>query len=321
VTEYLKGMKVFWYRAVVVGPNALIREGLARVLSAGNFFIFASVASLDDLVAELLPREEAFLLIIDVGNDLGAVIEKIAHFKDQNPAVRIVLLAQQQQVNEIVSAFLAGVNAYLVNFPTFEIFIRSIELVMLGATILPPELLTRMTDRQNGNPDADNGEVGDRETKFDQHNDSYIDNAGDEHNDIDRSHATKMARFKSGRTGEASAGFDPHLSARQKLILRCLLSGDSNKSIARKIAIAEATVKVHVKLILRKIQVRNRTQAAIWAMNHDDLISNEVGETFTAPLRVRRQPAQLSLKLCSEQSRADKQHRRRTKSRKEERSQ
>jgi len=33
--------------------------------------------------------------------------------------------------------------------------------------------------------------------------------------------------------------------------------------------IAEATVKVHVKAILRKIRVRNRTQAAIWAMNND----------------------------------------------------
>jgi two-component system nitrate/nitrite response regulator NarL len=319
VTEYSKGMKAFWHRAVIVGPNALIREGLTRVLSAGNFFIFASVASVDDLVVELLPREEAFLLIVDVGNDLGAVIEKIAHLKNQNPAVRIVLLAQQQQVNEIVSAFLAGVNAYLVNFPTFEIFIRSIDLVMLGATILPPELLTRMTDCKNGN--GDNGKVGDRKTEFDQHRDSYIDNAGDEHDDIDRSHATKMARFKSDRTGEAGAGFNPHLSARQKLILRCLLTGDSNKTIARKIAIAEATVKVHVKLILRKIQVRNRTQAAVWAMTHEELIANEVGENFTAPLRVRRQPAQLSLKLSPEQNHADKQHRRRTKLRKEEISQ
>jgi Bacterial regulatory proteins, luxR family len=38
--------------------------------------------------------------------------------------------------------------------------------------------------------------------------------------------------------------------------------------IARKIQIAEATVKVHLKAILRKIRVRNRTQAAIWAMNN-----------------------------------------------------
>jgi two-component system, NarL family, nitrate/nitrite response regulator NarL len=37
--------------------------------------------------------------------------------------------------------------------------------------------------------------------------------------------------------------------------------------IAHKLRITEATVKVHVKAILRKIRVKNRTQAAIWAMN------------------------------------------------------
>ena len=49
----------------------------------------------------------------------------------------------------------------------------------------------------------------------------------------------------------------PQLSAREKSILRCLIEGDSNKCIARKIDIAEATVKVHVKAILRKIRVQN----------------------------------------------------------------
>ena len=62
--------------------------------------------------------------------------------------------------------------------------------------------------------------------------------------------------------------FAPQLSPREKSILRCLMEGDFNKCIARKIDIAEATVKVHVKAILRKIRVQNRTQAAIWAMNN-----------------------------------------------------
>jgi two-component system nitrate/nitrite response regulator NarL len=38
--------------------------------------------------------------------------------------------------------------------------------------------------------------------------------------------------------------------------------------IARKLDVAEATVKVHIKAILRKIRVANRTQAAMWAVNH-----------------------------------------------------
>jgi two-component system nitrate/nitrite response regulator NarL len=38
--------------------------------------------------------------------------------------------------------------------------------------------------------------------------------------------------------------------------------------IARELGLAEATVKVHVKAILRKVKVSNRTQAAMWAQQH-----------------------------------------------------
>ncbi len=58
------------------------------------------------------------------------------------------------------------------------------------------------------------------------------------------------------------------LSGREKQILRCLLNGNSNKMIANHLSITEATVKVHLKSLLRKINATNRTQAAIWAMNN-----------------------------------------------------
>jgi two-component system nitrate/nitrite response regulator NarL len=48
-------------------------------------------------------------------------------------------------------------------------------------------------------------------------------------------------------------------------ILGCLREGAPNKLIARKLKITEATIKVHVKAILRKIGASNRTQAAMWA--------------------------------------------------------
>lgn len=57
------------------------------------------------------------------------------------------------------------------------------------------------------------------------------------------------------------------LSQREVQILRCLLRGDSNKLIANQLSITEGTVKVHLKGVLKKINVRNRTQAAIWALN------------------------------------------------------
>ena len=58
------------------------------------------------------------------------------------------------------------------------------------------------------------------------------------------------------------------LSEREAEILRLLVDGRSNKEIALRLDITEATVKVHVKAVLRKIRVTNRTQAAVWAMNH-----------------------------------------------------
>jgi len=54
------------------------------------------------------------------------------------------------------------------------------------------------------------------------------------------------------------------LSNREMDILRCLTNGQSNKAIANTLAIAESTVKVHVKRILQKIHASNRTQAALW---------------------------------------------------------
>lgn len=61
------------------------------------------------------------------------------------------------------------------------------------------------------------------------------------------------------------------LSGRESEILRCLVDGDSNKAIANRLGITESTVKVHMKSLLRKLKVSNRTQAALWANEHMDL--------------------------------------------------
>lgn len=58
------------------------------------------------------------------------------------------------------------------------------------------------------------------------------------------------------------------LSNREIEILTRLTSGHGNKQIANELGITEATVKVHLKSLLRKIGAVNRTQAAIWAMNN-----------------------------------------------------
>lgn len=58
----------------------------------------------------------------------------------------------------------------------------------------------------------------------------------------------------------------PELSEREIQILNGLVKGHANKVIARVCDITEATVKVHIRSILRKVRAENRTQAAIWAL-------------------------------------------------------
>ncbi len=60
------------------------------------------------------------------------------------------------------------------------------------------------------------------------------------------------------------------LSTREEEVMAWLSKGASNKEIARKLNCAEATIKVHVKAVLRKTATTNRTQAAVLATNGKD---------------------------------------------------
>lgn len=70
----------------------------------------------------------------------------------------------------------------------------------------------------------------------------------------------------------------PPLSLRETQILRCLMNGTSNKGIARELNMAEATVKVHLKSLLRKLNASNRTQAAIRGVNDPSLFESPFSE-------------------------------------------
>lgn len=92
--------------------------------------------------------------------------------------------------------------------------------------------------------------------------------------DIASKHA--MLEAEEGFEPDPNAGDQPGLedelwkrmSTREMEILFRLANGDSNKVIARLFDLSEATVKVHVKAILKKLRLLNRTQAAIWAIRN-----------------------------------------------------
>jgi len=220
------------FGAILVGRSSLLREGLARILRSANFRILASVSSADDLLTSKIQPRQALLLVVHTGDDFDAAVEQIEILRDRYLDGRLAVVADHYQPRELFSAFRAGATGYFVHVMSCDVFIKSIELVIMGESIFPRLFLSSVCDPECG----DHGEA--------------------------EPHGRNKQRIRI--TTEST----PQLSPREKSILRCLVEGYSNKCIARKFDIAEATVKVHVKAILRKIQAKNRTQAAIWAASH-----------------------------------------------------
>jgi len=221
---------------IIVGQRTLLREGLARILLPPKFRIVASSPRIDALDAAALAQYELRLLIIESGGNPLSEIEHIALFRREHPLDRIAILGHRWRPSDIVTAFQAGVNVYFTQATAIEEFLKAIELVMLGQTMLPSELLAPVHTVES--PEGWNV-IPPPEAAREQH---------------------FPALCRSGS----------QLSARERCILRSITNGASNKMIAREIDVSEATVKVHVKSILRKLGAANRTQAAIWALQNSD---------------------------------------------------
>ena len=227
-------------KTIVVGRNSLRKDGLTQFLRSADFGMVTSVMSADDLCASRIQQCQVLFLIVHTGDDFEAAVAQIEPLRSRHPDGRVVMVADRYRLNELTAAFRAGANGYFVDVTSRDVFIKSIELVMMGETVFPPAFLPFAVDPKG------------------EHNNHA--STRDGHNGVKVTPDDRIA---------------PQLSPREKLILRCLVEGDSNKLIARKIEIAEATVKVHIKTILRKIGVQNRTQAAIWGMNNGSLEHSE----------------------------------------------
>ena len=234
------------FATTLIGRSVLIREGIAKILRASNLRIAASVSCADDLQPAKPQPHQLLFLIVHTGDDFDVVLEQIELLHDRHPGGRFAIVADHYRLDELASAFRAGANGYFVNAMTCDLFVKSLELVAMGETIFPPAFLSFALD-----PESDHG------------------------GKVPLRDENAQAILFTARDPIA-----PQLSPREKSILQCLIEGYSNKCIARKIDIAEATVKVHVKAILRKIRVQNRTQAAIWGMNNGCLAERGNGSAL-----------------------------------------
>nr|WP_239085314.1 response regulator transcription factor [Streptomyces halstedii] len=68
--------------------------------------------------------------------------------------------------------------------------------------------------------------------------------------------------------GGGGAGRGSTLTEREREVLGLIADGRSNREIARALVLSEKTVKTHVSNILMKLDLSDRTQAALWAVRH-----------------------------------------------------
>ena len=80
--------------------------------------------------------------------------------------------------------------------------------------------------------------------------------------------ARVLQQFRQMASGSEVEPFFAPLSPREMEILECIAKGSSNKEIARELKISDQTVKNHITSILRKLNVNDRTEAAVYALRH-----------------------------------------------------
>jgi two-component system, NarL family, nitrate/nitrite response regulator NarL len=198
------------------------------------------------------------ICLVQGGED---VVSRVAEIKAFEPTARIVFVAPKLDLHVMSACFAAGASGYLLDRISGDALRESLKLVTAGEKVFPSELVSLfpMLTSNVGSSATSSGDALREGPK--------LLTAGQK---VFPSEVTSPFPMLTSKVASPeTSNFEPSesdLSRREIEILRCLTDGQSNKVIAKNLDIAEATVKVHIKHILRKAHVVNRTQAALWGV-------------------------------------------------------
>ena len=199
---------------------------------SGRFRIIVNCSALSEIPDQVIGDKDCVALV-GIEKELGSVLAEIESLKRQHQGLRVILISDRLHANHFIAAIGSGADGYLLDDDiSADVLLKSLELVLVNGVVVPQGFLNLLTSKP------------------------------EPHSNAGPSAALQPSEMRR-------ADHRRLLSDRERLILGLLTKGASNKQIARELAIAEATVKVHVKSLLRKIRVTNRTQAAMWAMSHN----------------------------------------------------
>lgn len=237
-------------KILVVDDHTLFRRGLIALLSQNDHFNVTSEAGDIGEALRRVALDRPDLILLD--NHLPGVrgVDGIAALKDAAPGSRILMLTVSEDEADLVAALQAGADGYLLKTVESDQLCESIIKVLSGESVVSPEMMTKLViafRSKAPSPPSPDKRLGETSAMGDD-------------------------RVRAERAVPAISQDRPDidlLSVREREVLTLIACGDSNKVIARKLDIAETTVKIHVQHILRKLQLTSRVQAAVYAASRE----------------------------------------------------
>ncbi|MFA9403130.1 MAG: response regulator [Anaerolineales bacterium] len=217
------------FSIVIVDDHPLFREGVRSVIDAEDDLNVLAEGTSGDQALQLVRELRPRVALIDINMPNMNGMQVTRQIKAERLDTSIVLLTAYDDVEQVLHAFKAGASAYCSKDVEAGKLVDIVRQVARGFYI-----------------------VGDQ--VFDAEGlDDWL------------SRGVEAVR-RPHLDGDIEA-FTP-LSPREMEILQYVTRGMSNKEIAAKLGISHQTVKNHMTAILHKLDVEDRTQAAVYALRH-----------------------------------------------------
>ncbi len=213
-------------KVVVVDDHPIFRQGVVDSFSLESDIEVVGEAETGERAIEIIRHIRPDVTILDV-NLPGMNGQQITRqIVSEKLPTRVILLTAYDDLEQVIHAMRVGAYAYSAKDVSPELLVEIIRAVSEGYFYIEGKKMDAV------------GVTSWLESKMDSGHKAYSD------------------------PGEP---FYP-LSSREMEVLGCITQGLSNKEIAVKLGISHQTVKNHVTAILRKLNVEDRTQAAVYAL-------------------------------------------------------
>ena len=266
------------HTVVIVDTCTLFREGLVGLLRESCLDVLTSAGNIADVLAKVDQGHARAIDLLICGLDPQRGIEPqlatIRTMRMRDARTKTVLLMPSCTAEDLLAALMCGVDGVVLKDISGEKFIAVLDLIIHGQHVLPFGVASQMfRELRPALVEADHRQNQESAKTAEQAPPVQAEKVPSHIAALPIEAAVQTSVFGLADAAGLRERTQPNttrglgLSERETQILQCLIEGYANKLIARRLDIAEATVKVHIKGLLRKINVSNRTQAAIWALN------------------------------------------------------